>query len=190
MKLRLPAFCLVIVLSLSIGAIPQAQAQNGSVPKTGAHATPIAQIKDWFTRYDAIRRQAQMNPQERARADAMLAKGLSMFMPGQDKQDSAALFQTLQSKNAQADTELKNLPLYPETEQLHRGYHQYFQDTSNLFGDYLRVQNNLMTTDPATGKPLMGELLNRKKYLEDLDANNKNLDAELRSRFKIPAYKY
>jgi hypothetical protein len=47
-----------------------------------------------------------------------------------------------------------------------------------------------MTTDPATGKPLMGELLNRKKYLEDLDVSNKNLDSDLRNRFKIPAYKY
>jgi hypothetical protein len=188
MKLRLPELCLATVLSLSIGVM--AQAQNNGAPAMGTRATPIAQIKDWFNKYDAIRRQAQMNPQERAKADAMLARGLSMFMPGQDKQQSAALFQTLQSKNAEADTELKNLPLYPETEQLHRGYHQYFKDTSDLFADYLRVQSNLMTTDPATGKPLMGGLLNRKKYLEDLDVNNKNLDANLRARFKIPAYRY
>ncbi len=111
-------------------------------------------------------------------------------MPGPDKRESAALFQLLEQKNANADTQLKNLPLYPETEQLHRGYHQYFHDTASLFADYLQVQNNLMTTDPNTGKPLMGSLLNRKKMLEDLDVNNKSLDADLRNRFRIAPYQY
>jgi hypothetical protein len=188
MKLRLPAFCLATVLALSIGVI--AQAQGGAGSSMGVQATPIAQIKDWFNKYDAIRRQAQMNPQQRAKADAMLSKGLAIVMPGPEKQESAGLFQLLEQKNANADAQLKNLRLYPETEQLHRGYHQYFNETASLFADYLRVQNNLMTTDPKTGKPLMGSLISRKKMLEDLDINNKNLDADLRNRFRIAPYQY
>jgi hypothetical protein len=190
MKLRLPALCLAAIFSLSIGVLPQALAQNGAGSSIGTRATPIAQIKDWFNKYDAIRRQAQMNPQQRAKADAMLSKGLAIVMPGPDKQESAGLFQLLEQKNANADTQLKNLPLYPETEQLHRGYHQYFHDTASLFADYLQVQNNLMTPDPATGKPLMTSLLGRKKMLEELDFNNKNLDADLRNRFRIAPYQY
>jgi hypothetical protein len=131
-----------------------------------------------------------MNAQERAKADAMLAKGLAIVMPGPDKLESQGLFQMLESRNAQAAEQLKNLPLYPETEKLHRGYHQYFNDASSLFGDYLKVQNNLMIPDPATGKPLMGQLLLRKKLLEDLDIVNKQLDTELRSRLKIAPYRY
>ena len=189
MKLPLPSFCLALLISIgAAGGVPQfGQAQNSSA---STRATPIAQIKDWFNRYDGVRREAQMNPEERAKADAMLAKGLAIVMPGPDKVESAALFQTLQSKNALAAEQLKKMELYPETEQLHRGYYKYFSDAASLFGDYLRVQNNLMTTDPTTGKPLMGQLLNRKKGLEETDAANKALDAELRSRFRIAPYRY
>lgn len=191
MKLRLSAFCFVVLLSTgSPGIMQGANAQDSASAAAGNRATPIAQIRDWFTKYDQVRRQSQMSPPERAKADSMLSKGLSIVMPGPDKVESAALFQTLEQRDAAAADQLKKMPLYPETEQLHRGYNTYFENAAQLFGDYLRVQNNLMSTDPVTGKPLMGQLIARKKNLEDLDMNNKQIDAELRSRFKIPAYKY
>lgn len=190
MKLPVPAFCLAMIVSLGMASHLPGMAQESASASNNTRATPIAQLRDWFNKYDAVRRQAQMNPVERAKADAMLAKGLAIVMPGPDKLESQGLFQMLQSRNAEAAEQLKRLPLYPETEQLHRGYHKYFQDASSLFGDYLRVQNNLMTPDPATGKPLMGQLIARKKALEDVDIANKELDAQLRDRFKIPAYRY
>ena len=191
MKLRLSTFCFAVLLSTgSLGTTQGAFAQDSASAAVGNRATPIAQIRDWFNKYDNVRRQSQMTPPERAKADAMLSKGLAIVMPGADKVESAALFQMLEQRDAEGAEQLKKMPLYLETEQLHRGYHKYFQDASSLFGDYLRVQNNLMTTDPTTGKPLMGQLIARKKNLEDLDMNNKQLDAELRNRFKIPPYKY
>jgi len=153
-------------------------------------ATPGAQIQDWFAKYDAIRRKAQMNPKERQEADALLSKGLAIIMPGADKTESAALFQMLESRNGTAAEAMKQLPVYPETEQLHRGYYQYFADAHSLFGDYLRVQNNIMTPDPKTGKPLMGALLVRKQALEELDATNKTLDEQIRAKFNIAPYRY
>ncbi|HEY9684039.1 MAG TPA: hypothetical protein V6C86_20825 [Oculatellaceae cyanobacterium] len=184
MKLELQSLCLALVVALSV---------VGSVPITApaqGQQTPIAKIKSWFAKYDDIRRQAQMNPTERAKADTLLAKGISIVMPGADKVESAQLFQVLESKNSQAADQMKQLALYPETADLHKGYFKYFSDAASLFGDYLRVQNNIMTTDPVTGKPLMGQLLNRKKNLEDLDAANKAMDADLRNQFGIPPYRY
>ena len=171
-------------------ALSYPSAGQSSKAGVSTKATPLAQIKDWFNKYDGLRRQAQMNPKEREKADALLAKGLAIVMPGPDKVESQGLFQTLESKNAQAAEQLKNLPLYPETEQLHRGYYKFFSDTASLFTDYLKVQNNLMAPDPLTGKPLMGQLLLRKKSLEELDAANKTLDLELRGKFQIPEYRY
>ena len=210
MKLRLPAFCITLALSFEAAGTASAQANPAQAPPAQLapaqvapghehgqsllsvknKPTPIALIKDWFNKYDNVRRQAQMNPAERANADAMLAKGLAIVMPGPDKLQSQELFQNLESKNSQAAEELKGLPLYPETDKLHRGYYQYFQDTSSLFADYLQVQNNIMAPDPSTGKPLMGQLLLRKKALEDLDVANKELDAGLRNKFKIAPYRY
>jgi hypothetical protein len=183
MKLELSSICLALIVALSVtGSTPSAtQAQN--------QATPTAKIKAWFAKYDDIRRQAQMNPTERAKADTLLSKGLAIVMPGPDKVESAQLFQVLESKNSAAAEELKQLPLYAETSDLHKGYFKYFSDAASLFGDYLRVQNNLMTTDPNTGKPLMGQLLARKKALEDTDAANKALDSDLRNKFGIAPYK-
>jgi hypothetical protein len=186
MKLQIAILFLVLAGQLATFEFACGQGQTASA---AAQSTPIAQIKDWFTKYDEIRREAQMNPTERQKADAMLSKGLSMFVPGPEKLDTQQLLQKLQVKNSAAADQMKKLNLYPETEQLHRGYYKYFTDSQTLFGDYLKVQDNLMAKD-ATNTPIASQLMKRKKELEELDITNKALDSQVRAKFGIPPYRY
>src|SRR5690606_26110109 len=110
------------------------------LPRPGATES---QLKEWFERYDEIRRSAQMSPAERKQADELMSKGLSIIVPGEEKDVSQKLLNSLVARYASACEKMKGLPLYSETEKLHRGYYQYFLQAQQLFGDYLKVQNNL-----------------------------------------------
>jgi hypothetical protein len=158
--------------------------QAGQADKGKAQA-----IAQWFQNYDDIRRKAQMNPAEKAKADAMMSKAISMFIPGNDKIAAQKLLTSLVARYSQAVEDMKRLPLYPETEKLHRGYYQYFSNAKQLFSDYLTVQQNPLSTD-NNGNPVAGSLMPRKQNLESLDQANKALDAQLRAQFNIPAYHY
>lgn len=166
-------------------------------PANGAPQVQAAQpdkaraqmIGQWFQNYDEIRRKAQMNPTEKAKADALMSKAISMFIPGNDKVEAQKLLSSLVARYNQAVEDMKRLPLYPETEKLHRGYYQYFSNAKHLFSDYLTVQQNPLSTD-TTGTPVAGSLMPRKQALESLDQANKALDAQLRGQFNIPAYHY
>lgn len=189
----LPAACSLFLVTNSFDMTPVvAQASGaGDAAKGQVHAaTPSAKIKEWFSQYDAIRRQAQMNPTERKKADALLSQGISIIIPGPEKLAAQQLLQKLVAANQQAANQLKQLSLYPETEKLHRGYYKYFTTASALFNDYLQLQDNLFAKDPKTGEPVADELTTRKQELADLDEANKRLDSELRSRFAIAPYRY
>jgi hypothetical protein len=188
MKLQIAVFSVVILVQLAVCPLAYTQGQSASAAAT-AQPTPVAQIKDWFNKYDEIRRGAQMNPTERQKADTMLSKGLSMFVPGPEKLETQQLLQKLEVKNNAAAEQMKKLNLYPETEQLHRGYFKFFTDSQILFADYLKVQDNLMAKD-AANQPIAAQLMRRKKELEELDFANKALDSQLRTRFGIAPYKY
>ena len=146
-------------------------------------------VKQWFQQYDTVRRQAQMKPDERSRADRLLSNGLSMIVPGPEKIDSQQLLTKLVTRYGLARQQLERLPVLPETKELHRGYYQYFTEAQRLFSDYLKVQDNLFAADDS-GKPIAGQLIERKTFLESLDARNKYIDAQLRQRFAIPNYRY
>ncbi len=188
MRLQIAGLCLALILQIVATDFCLGQSQNAA-QASSVLATPPALIKDWFAKYDDIRRQAQMNPTERQKADTMLAKGLSILVPGPEKAETQQLLQKLQGKNAIAADQMKKLNLYPETEQLHRGYYKYFTEASTLFADYLKVQDNLLATD-ASNTPIAGQLMNRKKQLEDLDSANKALDTKLRAKLGIAPYRY
>lgn len=150
-------------------------------------------IMDWFQRYDQVRRQAQMSPAEKQRADGLMSKGMSglgAMLAGDEKAATQNLLTKLVNKYQAASEQMKGLPLYPETERLHRGYYQYFSDARRLFSDYLKVQSNLFAMDEETGKPVASLLMARKQNLEQLDMNNKALDDQLRQQFNIPPYRY
>ncbi len=147
-------------------------------------------IKNWFNSYDQIRRQAQLSPSERQKADEIMGKGLSIFMPGADKALAQNLLADLVKRYDTAVQEISKLQVIPATEQLHRAYCQYFVDARRLFSDYLKLQDDLLATDPNTGQPVASGLVERKENLASLDQNNKLLDERLRQQYGIPAYQY
>jgi hypothetical protein len=166
---------------------------NGQYPNyaaTSSQPTNNPRVQKWFHDYDVIRRQAQMTPNERQQADALLSQGLSIIVPGEQKIAARALLTKLVTQYQWACQQLKRLPMCQETANLHRGYYQYFDQARALFTDYLKVQDNLFVKDPNTGNALAGTLVPRKQDLEAIDQANKQLDAQLRQQFGIPAYRY
>ncbi|MCC7529701.1 MAG: hypothetical protein IT342_14355 [Candidatus Melainabacteria bacterium] len=163
----------------------------GMAPSTMRRGGPY--IQEWFQRYDQVRRQSQMTPSEKQKADGLMSKGmtgLGAMLAGDEKAATQSLLNKLVGKYQAAAEQMKQLPLYPETERLHRGYYQYFSDARRLFSDYLKVQSNLFAMDEETGKPVAGLLMARKQNLETLDMNNKGLDEQLRQQFNIAPYRY
>lgn len=177
------------IANIPVSPVPSGQmgmAQANMINRSGA-------IQEWFQRYDHVRRQAQMSPAEKARADGLMSKGmggLGAMLAGDEKMVTQNLLTKLVGKYQTAAEQMKSLPLLRETEQLHRGYYQYFSDARQLFSDYLKVQSNLFAMDEATGKPVAGLLMGRKQNLEQLDMNNKALDEQLRQQFNVPPYRY
>lgn len=175
------------IANIPVSPVPAGMPQANMVNRGGSN------IQEWFQRYDMVRRQAQMSPAEKARADGLMSKGMSglgAMLAGDEKATTQNLLSKLVGKYQTAAEQMKALPLFRETEQLHRGYYQYFSDARQLFSDYLRVQSNLFAMDEATGKPVAGLLMGRKQNLEQLDMNNKALDEQLRQQFNIPPYRY
>ena len=172
--------------------IPGQNGQN-SQPAAGV-AKPIEPtnpelIKSWFKKYDEIRRAAQLSARDKAKANELLSKGLAIIIPGDEKVQTQKLLRDLVTRYSAAEEALKQLPLYPETETLHRGYYQYFSQAKALFNDYLTVQNNVLARDQY-GNPLAKTLMFRKHNLEVLDQNNKNFDEQLRQRFGVKNYSF
>lgn len=190
----LPKVVYLTLFMVCIFFSPGAFAQEGSYAyspgnaQAGAPTDPQA-IYAWFGRYDQVRRKAQMSPQERQKADNLLTKGLSIFVPGPEKAAGQMLLSNLVRKYQIAVAELKQLPLYPETEQLHRGYFQYFSNAQGLFEDYLRVQDNMFAKDNQ-GRSIMSELMGRKQALEVLEGQCKELDGQLRARLRVKPYAF
>lgn len=175
----------------NIPVSPVPSGPMGAPPANAGRGGPY--IMDWFQRYDQVRRQAQMSPAEKQRADGLMSKGMSglgAMLAGDEKAATQNLLNKLVNKYQAASEQMKQLPLYPETERLHRGYYQYFSDARRLFSDYLKVQSNLFAMDEETGKPVASLLMARKQNLEQLDMSNKALDDQLRQQFNIPPYRY
>jgi hypothetical protein len=130
----------------------------------------------WRLRFGA---QASTDVAQRERAGPItyLSQGLSVFVPGPNKTQAQKLLTGLVDKYQVAIVKMKAMPLYPETEKLHRGYYQYFSDAKTLFSDYLRVQDNLMVKDEH-GKGIMPQLMARKANLESLEMQIKQLDSQ------------
>jgi hypothetical protein len=191
-RMKLHTSVISALLTFAVIGSLGAQAQRAAAPETiasGNNAVGDNHVMQWFAQYDQIRRAAQMTPQERMRADNLMSKGLQIVVPGPEKAITAQLLAKLVNKNGVAANQMKQLPLYKETEQLHRGYYQYFATAQGLFSDYLKVQSDILARD-QNGAMIAGGLMNRKQSLAALDENNKALDSQLRQQYGVPAYRY
>jgi hypothetical protein len=171
-------------------AIPAQSQYEASIQPVATQASDRGKISQWFIRYDQIRREAQMNPVERQQADTLLSKGMSIVTPGPEKEAARQLLTKLVNRYQKAKGAMRSLPMLPETQKLHRGYYQYFSTAEELFGTYLTVQDNLFAKDPATGQPLIGQMMARKTKLESLNNFVQELDQQTRNQFNIAPYKY
>jgi len=182
-------FLASIMALVAAGQSADAKAPAAAVKQTTQSKTQL-DVPQWFNRYDQIRREAQMTPDERKQASTLLSGGVKPWRPENEKQAAKRLLTKLTAQYRKATMAMKALPMLPQTQKLHRGYYQYFSTAGDLFADYLTVQDNLLAKDKTTGRPLLGELLERKEKLSQLNDFIQDLDKKARNEFDIPAYKY
>ena len=168
-----------------------APSQPSQAPVMQQKVSPqtAAKVYQWFLKYDEIRRRAQMNPIEKQQADVLLAKGLGLFMPGQDKLAARQLLSGLVMRYQTAAQSLQALPVQNETKPLQEAYFNYFDSAMRLFADYLKVQDNVFAVD-NTGQSIAKQLIQRKTQVENLERYCKDLDAQMRGAFGVQAYQY
>jgi len=188
MKLRVLLY--TVSLSAFFAPLVGAQGLADSAEQSQQAGAPTSQmsVAQWFQNYDQIRHQAQMSPQERRRADALMSKGMSILMPGDEKEATRKLLISMVSRYKRACEQLKMLPQLSQTAYLHHAYYNYFSTAGQLFGDYLRVQNNLFVTDATTGQPVASSLIQRKQMLEGLEHQCKQVDLQTRGQFGVAPY--
>ena len=79
----------MLVASSQLPALSQPQQISPAKPftngQTVAKPTDINLLKSWFERYDEIRRKAQLSAKDKAKANELLAKGLAIIIPGDEK---------------------------------------------------------------------------------------------------------
>jgi hypothetical protein len=152
-----------------------------SSPSTAQTTAQGDDIRDWFSQYDQIRRNAKMSFKEKLQSRKMIAMAISPFLVSLE--GSEQLIKKMSSRYAEAIDSMKHLPAVPATEKLRIGYLKYFAEAKQLFIDSSKVP-----TDDSRRR-YVAELLERKKSLEELDHDNKALDADLRKQFSIPPFR-
>lgn len=148
----------------------------------GTHHERLS-VEDWFTQYDAIRRNAQMSLREKLAARRYLDRA-ARGKPNDEEEVVKAkqLASRLSSKYEAALNELNELPEIDETRTLHQGYSNYFSSTRQLFLDFEKYQGNFEDS-------LRQSLMTRKAKIETLDKTNKRLDGRLRKMYHIDTFK-
>jgi hypothetical protein len=131
-------------------------------------------VKDWFDKYDQIRRDAEMTTGEKWQA-----MRLNSDKP---QKKNAGLASKMLAKYTAAHSAMKQLSPIPETRELQERYTEYFSKASQLFSDFV---------DAQTKVPYPSESLSSgRKELEVFDKSNKILDKDLRTKYSISKHKH
>ncbi|MBX9691264.1 MAG: hypothetical protein K2Z81_02700 [Cyanobacteria bacterium] len=141
---------------------------------SNGHFSNQRTIRDWFSQYDQIRRDAEMTTGDKWQSLHLNAK--------KPKPSNAALASRMMAKYETSLTDMKKLKSTGETRQLQDGYIEYFTTARQLFSDYLTAQEALPFTNQA--------LIPTKKKLQELDRKNRRLDDDLRKKYKIARHKH
>ncbi|HEY9792153.1 MAG TPA: hypothetical protein V6D22_17240 [Candidatus Obscuribacterales bacterium] len=140
-------------------------------------------IVQWFTRYDAIRRQAQMTPEEKMTSGKLMTEMFTGAGSG-DKAEGKALLSKMVSRYTVATKQLNSLPPTPQTVELQKGYVDYFTTGRAFFSKYLHA------LDSNQSDNAMDNLRVDRLRMASLDMSNKSLDKKLRAQFGISPYTY
>ena len=175
----LPKIALILALLVTRPIAAEAQDPAVSAPADQEQSQTI-DIGEWFSRYDQIRRDAELTLGEKLQCRGLLERGLSgEIKPGGR---SAALVEKMIAKYGAAASRMQALPTVLQTSELQSGYAQYFSQVHQLFQDCLK--------SPEASDGAGQALPVRRKELEELDKKNKSLDEVLRKEFSIPRHKH
>lgn len=131
-------------------------------------------VREWFSKYDQIRRDAEMTTGDKLQSLLLAAK--------KPEEENAALATRMLEKYTTAISGMKELESLPETRELHEGYIEYFSMARQLFADYLDAQKAIPFTNQS--------LIPTKKKLEVLEKTNRQLDRELRKKYTIVRHRH
>jgi hypothetical protein len=95
------------------------------------------------------------------------------------------LVERMSAKYARADEAMKNLPEVSATKELQDGYTEYFAQVHKIFAAHLKSSTG---GGGLPGAP--SSMRERRSALEELDFNNKKLDAELRQKYGIARHRH
>lgn len=170
-------FCAFSFLLIPFNALAQTVA-SGAEPEVTSPKQESCELKpavrDWFAKYDQIRRDAEMTTGEK-----MQAMHLNADKP---QQKNAALASKMLARYSTALSAMKQLSPIPETRELQERYTEYFSRASRLFSDFV---------DAQTKVPYPSESLTAgRKELEAFDKSNKVLDKDLRLKYSISKHKH
>lgn len=176
----------LVVLMLHCSASLAQPGVGHSTPPARGTSTEVnagseKRVSDWFTKYDQIRRNAQMTAEEKAKAHKLMTAALT----GNSAEKAAAksMLSSMSNRYHRAISSLNNLGALPETTQLQKGYIRYFQTGNQFFQQYQRLM--AMNINPAAIQGLDGA----RKQLTLLDVSNKLLDRKLRKQYAIAPFR-
>lgn len=139
-------------------------------------------VVTWFTKYDQVRREAQMTRSEKADAVRLWA---SSYVQTTDRDDEVAraILTRMVVRYDRAAKQLAALPQIPETKVLHKGYLEYFQRAHANFRGYVE------TLDKKSPRAAFAQMDLGRQPLALFDAGNKSLDRQLRTKYNIAEFK-
>lgn len=173
---------IVILCALSFFPIPCPALTQSIESASGPEGTSQRQessevnsaVKDWFAKYDQIRRDAEMTTGEK-----MQAMRLNADKP---QKKNAVLASKMLAKYTTAVAAMKLLSPISETRELQERYTEYFSRARQLFSDFVDAQTKI----PYPSESLAAG----RKDLEVFDKSNKLLDKELRLKYSISKHKH
>lgn len=173
----------VIAMERAAVATRHASPNRPHVVSAVRSATPITKLPPrqrvvaWFTRYDSIRREAQMTPAEKANAIRLWA--MSSVAGDRETEDARAILTSMVVRYERAQRDLRAVPEIAETASLHRGYLAYFKRAHSDFSRYLN------TLETKSTRAALLQMENGRQDLAEIDVRNKSLDRRLRKHYKI-----
>lgn len=153
---------------------------NGSGRAQIAKPVAVNDVGGWFSQYDKIRRRYEMTLEERQYFDQLIVRGPNPNLG----EDDAKFLQQMAQRYADAFNQMKDVEAISETTSMHTAYGIYLIESSNLFGDYMRVftENNPLDKN---GRPLSPGLADRRKALINSEKALKNMEYHIRRSFNL-----
>lgn len=145
-------------------------------------------VRSWFCRYDKIRKEAQMTPRERRESYKLIGRGIGILIPGFGRISAQRLLEKMIVRYERAIKKFESLQEVPETKELHRKYKLYFVKAHSVFVDCKRLIKNPLLSRAKNKRSLRRSIANRKAELRAFEPQLKQLDKELREKYKIAAY--